>query len=362
MPSSPLLVEVDGRPLEGWNRLSIRRGLMQASSGFTVELADRRPWPLMPGAEVRVFWRGFDVFRGIADSLDRALGADSHVVKVGARGLVAQLVDCAPAPGAYPPLDGADVANIATVLAQPYGVEVVHEWGSVPVMAGFGLEPGETCWSAIERCARLRGLLAYEDGAGRLHLEPVVENEGRQRRTLPILREGIVLDTGALIDVSKRYRTYIVLGQQPGSDELSALAAAAVSGSAVDEEEARPRTLVAVAEGSVTPTTAKLRAEWERNVRAARATRVRVELAGWSERFAGGKVGGPWNLNTLVDVALPTLRVEGQLLLDDLELTVDGQGGTRARLELVRADAYRAAPTPGADDPFDKLLNGDGGG
>jgi prophage tail gpP-like protein len=88
---------------------------------------------------------------------------------------------------------------------------------------------------------------------------------------------------------------------------------------------------------------AKKRAGWEATVRAARAGKLSVKVQGWSN----GTSGGVWAINELVAVKIPSMRVNGDMLVSGVQFDVSLNGGTVTTLELVRPDAYKVEPDEG---------------
>ena len=79
------------------------------------------------------------------------------------------------------------------------------------------------------------------------------------------------------------------------------------------------------------------RVRWVRNIRRAKSRHVTVTVQGWS---ANSKV---WEPNELVSVSIPTLGIEGQLLIVSVIQTLD-QGGSLTELLLSRKENYELLP------------------
>jgi prophage tail gpP-like protein len=111
--------------------------------------------------------------------------------------------------------------------------------------------------------------------------------------------------------------------------------------SASDAGVKRARTLVVVADDETDLAGLKKRAEWEATVRAARALTVDVTVQGWSHP------GGLWRINRVVPLRAPALRIERDLLIRDVEYSLD-RGGTFTRMTLTPAEAYTPQIAPPA--------------
>lgn len=141
-----------------------------------------------------------------------------------------------------------------------------------------------------------------------------------------------------------RYSTYRVLGQQPGNDFLGAAGAAHVRATATDPAVTRHRPLVVLAEQALDDAEAAERAQWEADVRAARARRVTVQVRGWRER---GDTGPLWAPGRLAHVDDDWLGLDREMLISAVVYSLDSEG-TRATLSLAPPAAYagRIEPDP----------------
>jgi prophage tail gpP-like protein len=337
-------VLVRGKVLTGWQSVSVTRAIDAASGSFEITSPARSPYPLAPGDDVQVLASGDLLLSGHIEEVVRTLGSSSSSVRFSGRDNTADLVDCTARnnPGSW--------VNVSTVqllkdLASPFGVAV--HWGAGALVAAFdtfALRPGDTAWAAIERACRLRGVLVYSDGTGRL----VVRDPGLLHADVELV-EGENLASGAFTaGDADRFRTYTVLGQRPGSDSSSADLVALVQGEATDQSARAGRTLVIIAEAALSNQTAKERAQWEATVRAARAVRLEATVQGWRQHFEAGP-GRLWDINELVAVRAPSIDLDGDLLLQSVTFTQNEREETTS-LELVRADAYQKQPDLKAED------------
>lgn len=338
-----VVVTFGDQPLTGWESVQVSRLLGAASGTFSVRATPNDAFQVDRSKEVRVLAGDDLLLRGHVDRLEALIDATQHTVTVMGRDLTGDLVDCSPI---EVPLEwhdaGASLRKVATAIAGPYGVEVVGVDSAVDEpWETFAIQPGETCWEAIDRGCRLLGVLPYPDREGRLVLGLPDELPHSGAR-LELRRDGSgnVLQASGVFDQASRFRTYVAQGQRRGDDDWAEEEAATPEGTAQDEAVRAPRTLVLVSEAAVDPESATRRAQNEAAVRAARGTQVTVAVQGW--RLSEG--GRLWQLAELVDVVLEPMRIEGRLLVDSVTFEVGVGGGTRTLLGLVRPDAYRLAP------------------
>jgi prophage tail gpP-like protein len=130
-----------------------------------------------------------------------------------------------------------------------------------------------------------------------------------------------------------------------------------VRGEAVDSGVRRTdRVLVLHAEESLTKEQAKIRAQWEATVRAARAAAVSVTVQGW--RQATGEL---WPVNARVAVRAPRLGIDGPMLITQATYEVSSEGGTTTQLSLKRPDAFTPEPVfekRSKVQPWDEIRRG----
>lgn len=331
---------VNGRRFEGWEEVEAVKSLEAVAAGFSLTVSDRDPWPIVPGDACVLALDGETVVEGFVDRLGIDLAADGHTVTVAGRDRAGDLVDCSVI---HPTGEfiNQTILQIAGTLCAPFGVRVSADAPPGGPFAKFSVQPGETAWSAIERLARQRGLLAVGDAAG-----GVVLTRPKAGRTPVALVEGKnVKAAAARFDDSQRFSRYVVRGQSAGTDDFNGEAAAAVNGVATDPGVTRNRPLVVLGEGNLTAGQAQERARYEATVRAARAGRVSVTVQGWRTAAAGDL----WVVNRLVAVDLPTLRIRGDMLVGDVSFR-RSNAGTVTELGLVRPDGFAVEPVAANGD------------
>lgn len=338
-----VVVEVNGAALTGWKKVDITRRIDAASGSFSLAIQHIEPWPIRAGHEVRILIGGTLAMTGYVDDITAAIEKDSTTLEVSGRDRTEDLVDCA-VPEDASELRGVTLEELALRVGEPLSVDVITRLAEDLPFELFRFNAGESCWSAIERACRLRGVLAFADQNGRLVLAfPATA----------MADTGIVYGTPQLLSANlrwthaDRYRLYVVTGQRPGSDDAWGAAVAEVRGEAQDLSVERPRTLVKVAEGIVDQASADQYAQWLATVRAARSSTCTLKLLGWRQT-ARGRL---WSVNELVRVTIPRWRLNGELLLvNAVRFSYPPRTTT---LELVRRDAY--SPEPQVEPENDPL-------
>jgi prophage tail gpP-like protein len=347
-PIEPLRVRVRGSELVEWESVEIHRSIFAGAGSFALTLSDRRPFPIAPGQLVEIWWRRQRMLVGYLEQLEHNLESEDHLLAISGRDSTADLIDCSVDPQGPQEFRNIDLEFLANKLTAPFKIPVAVSGDFGDAFDLFTLEPGESTWSAIERAAKLRGFLAFAPGDGTLLL-----TTPGTRRAGEALREGVnVLSARLKWHTSDRFSAYHVLQQQrPGADEIFKAAHAGVTGSATDLGVQRYRPLVILGEDAMTDAQAERRAQWEASVRAARAVKIEVDVSSWDKAGHGAAPGQMWLVNELVRVVLPTLRIDDDMLIDEIQYAraLSAEQGTTAKLTLVRRNAYLPEPVIPAD-------------
>lgn len=343
MPKVELVV--GGVKYGGWKSVSITRSIEQISGSFDLGISEHwpdsgGPRPIKPGQKCEVRIDGKPVITGHVDDVEPSYDATSREVAVRGRDVTGDLVDCS---AVLKQWKQATTLYIAKALCAPFGIEA-----SGDITGGrwkiFKTTPGETAFEALERAARLDGVLLISDGKGGL----VITRAGTQRIDTALEHGVNIVSASATLSHRDRHSEITVKGQGPGDDDASGPAVAAQEGKATDAGITRHRPLIVNADGQGGAANLKQRAEWEIAVRLARSAIVEITVQGWSH------AGGLWEPNTRVKVRDPWLGIDGEMLLTGVTLTLD-ESGHRAVLSLTRPQAFDLLPVPEpkAEDSYD---------
>lgn len=357
----PLEVSVRGETFTGWKSVNVTRPLDAATGAFELTLGPSlRPsgFPIRPGDPVQLRVDQELLLDGYVDAVQATLESDGDTVR--GRDRTADLVDSTLETPRQFTGALAVFAPIVTGIAADYGIDVdIDSPLAIEVeFRTFALTPGETAWTAIDRAARLAGVLVYSRGDGNL----VAADAGSEGRAVGELVQaqgegfGNVRQARLSWDNSRRFDPIVVRGQRPGSDFDFGQSVAVIEGRARDPEVGRPRPLLIVAEGAVTAQDAARRAEWEATRRAARARRLTVETPSWRQASRGPL----WRVNQLVRTRIPRLGVDAELLVNRVQFRRRANDRS-AVLELVPADAFALQPETSSDsNPFASFFQGGG--
>ncbi|WP_282265919.1 phage baseplate assembly protein [Stenotrophomonas sp. PS02298] len=342
---SDLTLNVNSTAYGGWKSINVRRSMEEISGSYSLGISELWPEQAEPreirtGDSASVVLDKVPLVTGYVDQVEPGYDAYSHGVTVSGRDATADLVDCAAEHGKGE-WRNVRLDQIARDLATPYGTTVLVQTELGAAFPSFAIEPGESVFDCLERAARQRGVLLLSDGKGGLVLG--MAGSGGTVAT-PLVEGENIRSCSASNDASQRFKTYIVKGQRAGSDQVNGAAASALRAVATDSGVKRARTLVIIAEDEGDLASLTKRAQWEATVRAARALTVRCEVAGWTH------AGGIWHPNSIVRFRSPTVRLDRDLLIREVELIADEQG-KRTNLILTPQEAYSSQPVTAKKAP-----------
>lgn len=340
MSNNTVTLKVNCHDYHGWKSVQITRSLQTIASYFQLEYTDRwagqaTPLPLFPGQECTVLVYDIPVITGYIDSINPWFDAASRTMSCAGRDKTADLVDCSAIhnPGEFRnlALDG-----IVRALVAPFHIDIKIDASVGEPFTVFKLQPSETVFEAIERAARLRGVLLITDGLGNL----ILTKPGQQRIDTCLVQGKNVLSADCECDFKERYSQYTVKGQQQGFDELLPKQCSQITARATDANVKRYRPLTILSEAQVNAGNAQTRANWEATVRAARSQVVNITVQGWLQNE---KTRQLWEVNQRVSVKLPWLGIESELLITQVTFTLNASGSTTA-LQLMHPEAFIPQP------------------
>lgn len=337
-----LRMTVNGTDYEGWKTVRIQRSVDTISGAFVLDVSDKWSAGILPieikaGDECELSIAGEVIITGYVDKVSPRFDDRSRSISIAGRDKTADMVDCSAMnePGSW---DNITIGDLATKLADPFGIKVTDESGDSEKFKLAKLQPGETAYEMLERYTRQRGILVLSDGKGGIVLKKI----GGDRADVS-LQQGVNIKAAeGVSDYSARYNEYIVTGQSFGDDLLFGDEAAQIDAKAKDAEIRTLRRLKIIAANATDAQNMKKVAEWEATIRAARGTGITVTVQGW-EQLPGGRL---WTAGDLVEIQSDWLQI-GQpkdMLINSVEFSKDDQNGTITVLQLVRPDAYEPKP------------------
>lgn len=342
---------VDGQTHSGWKSVKLHFSAEELAPSFDVSYSDYSDDPASPlveiaeGAAVTVMVDGEDVLTGYVDDVGEDDAHGEHDLTIAGRAKTADLVDCT-----YQFKDthfrGQTIEQIADALCEPYGIDASLDPALVTAsdyftslkapIERFTVEFGEQQIEALTRLARLKGVLLTTNALGDL-----VMTRPTTVPSLSILRRGQDVKGWSYRGTwRERYSDYHFASQTAGTATHNGTAAAHVKASVSDDTVTRTRRLALLPEQQMTLAQAKVRAEWERNVRAAKSQRLIVTVEGWTG------LAGLWQPLQLPRTINEVLGIDDNLTIATVDLTYDREHGHVAKLELVGKGAYDVLTKP----------------
>jgi prophage tail gpP-like protein len=360
-----------GEVYSGWKEMRVTRGVEQASADFDLTVSERWPiegnaWQIFPGTKCEIELEGELVLTGYIDAYEPGLDPNSHEISCRGRSKTLDFIDCSVTQNEGQ-FKGLTPGELAKLLAQPFGIEVVIEQDGT-VIPDIQVQQSETCFALVERLAKLQELLITDDAQGRL----VLTRAGAEKSS-SVLQQGSNLKIlRATHDDSERFSDYIVKAQRSGSSGASladwsavppgggqpfmphgkrfAMERAAgkkatkpktltqVVGSAKDPGVTRYRPHVIVADSQADDATAAKRADWEMRRRLAKSKQATVSVVGWRQED-----GSLWKQNQMIWIRSRYLGLDQEMLIGKVTFNY-GSGGEITELELILPDALLPEP------------------
>ncbi len=333
-------LSIGGSTYAGWTGVRISRSLDALTGSFETTLVRRdrtgdSPRAFQALADCAVMVSGEQLIAGVIDRVSVRHDARAHAITVAGRDRAAALVDCSAIvkPGSW---RGARFEAIVRELVAPFGIAVRFTAPTGGPIKRFAIQQGETVHEAIERLCRFRALVAWSEADGSI----VIGNPASGALVGRLVEGEHPVQLSVDHDASQRYSDYVVKGQSSGDDDANGRTVAQLSATARDPAVPSYRPLVIIAEEQSDLASLKKRADWEANVRAARAQTVTVALQGWRN-----PQGGLWAPGQRVHLVAPSLAVDLDLLVVAVELSRD-RAGTIAMLDLQRPEAWQQLAVP----------------
>lgn len=332
---------VNGSAYGGWKTIGITLSMERLAGAFSLGVSERWPGQSVPrgiqyGDECRLKIGPDVVITGYVDQLSVEYDRESHSVTVSGRDRAGDMVDSSAlhAPGSW---RQQTILTIARALAAPFGIPVHCDVAEGEPFPTFAIEPGESAYETLERMAKMRGALIMSDGQGGL----LITRTGRRKADTSLTLGENIKACNAASDYQQRFSQIIVKGQTQGRDDVPASRTAGYRGTANDADVRRYRPLLAMAESQADSRKCQERADWEVAVRRGKSTQIQYTVVGWRQGS-----GALWEINRLVQVTDPLLKLNQPMLIAGVNFRVDHEGGSITELTVTDPDAYRLMPEP----------------
>lgn len=298
---------VNGESFDGWLSAEIERSLDEFAQRFSLRVLPDNPITVAMGDFCSVYSDDDLLITGYVNRVSIRVTSDDYVVSIEGRSTTGDLVDCS-AIHETGHWSGKTGNQIASDLCVPFGISVTGV-ASDPFEA-FALEPGESVHDALDRLGKVRGLLPVTRATGQVQLLRVTDT----RPTDEQLDLSRCIQRSVMYDESERHSEYRLRAVGSGKN---------VAAVALDPEVLRYRPLVVISDAPADTAKAKVRAQWEANIRAGRSERVHYALIGVNTAECG-TIFPVWDNILGIDEQLvltrSTIRSNQQELITEFEL------------------------------------------
>lgn len=326
MADTGIELRLDGKRYGAWQQVDVRESVDDLCASVTLSAAGPGigdAMGLTANTVVEVLVDGELASTVRIDVANRRVGATTHSLRLQARSLGRELVDCQYSKT----LSGLKLGDIAKRLASTFKVPLRVEVETA-VVPHFSMQC-ELPANALINAARAANLLLYPTADGGLVLTKPTD-----AAPVATLVYGEHIESYEVIDEFKlRFSDYVVKAFDFDSS-------AALKGAVKDPGISyfRPMHIVADRHGQ-SAGGCGARAELERNRRLARAHRIELDVPGW--RHAGGL----WAINTQVRVVIPREDIDAVFLIGERAFSYDAQGGEMTHLQVMSREAFMGQET-----------------
>lgn len=326
MDEASVTVRFDGQVYGWWQRVHIRDSVDDLCTLVQLDVTLPGQGQSLPAGENvvgKVFVGDELVATTRPDVFARKVGADSHRIRLDARSLARELVDCQYSATRSGQRLGELVKWICKTFEVPLKVDA-----TTAVVPDFSMQCEQPS-NALVNAVRAANLLLYPLPDGGLILTAPTS-------ALPVatLEYGVNIKDYEVIDEYRlRFSEYVVKGYDYHGQTAQA---GRVKDAGIGYF--RPLHIVADRHGQGAGGCDR-RAELERNRRQARAHRIELEVQGWRYQDADGN-WHCWRVNTQVRVVIPGEGVDGVFLVGDRAFSLDDRGGHVTHLTVMRREAF----------------------
>jgi prophage tail gpP-like protein len=332
---------VAGRDFASWQDVSITVSLEGACRSFQLEASGDKAEdaPIFEGDEIEIRIDNEKVLTGRVTGLGGEDDSNDRSFEFAGRSSTLDIVDCSNI--ANRTWQNIPLLRLAQKLCAPYGVTARADVNDPLLISDpikrFTVEPDEPVFAALERAARLRAALLYDDPEGRLVLTVGAKGRFPLAVGARIVHGQNKLSAKSSIDGSKLYSEYRIKGQRFGDDNDSGAPVAIVGGVSDGDGSRRLRVKTLISKSSLSPAKAKTRAQWEAANAFGRAVSYSATVRGWRDQE-----GELWTPGTLIEVDDPVRRFQGQFLVVTVNYLKSSDEGTRCEVSVAPEGGYYA--------------------
>lgn len=343
-------VNVRAYQIGGWTDISLTRSAESCPNVFSATITDKDPGkssrvPVKPGDECLVYLGDDLVLTGYVGKVMPSVSSSEHSISITGRGRCQDLVDCnAVWPGGQ--VVNKTALSLAQALAGVYGISVSTQINFTDILPQFNIGFDELAFDIIERVCRYEQCLCYEDANGNL----VLANVGTVRAASGVVEGANMQAASAVFDMDSRYSEYnAMLLSMATMDDIGEAGYLLSSLNDAGVYRRRVKNIIAETVGGVlSAQLAQKRIQWEMNRRNGRAQSITAVVDSWRD-----SAGNLWQPNTLIDVVVPSCKVDttapgaaqGPWVIGEVTYIRNEGQGDSAQLTMMPPSAFSPQPT-----------------
>ncbi len=343
MPDSVIL-SVEGRSIDQFKSYSIDADLFLAAGQFSFECTKQAAF-VDPGMRVKLWINKQCEMTGLVDRVEQNVNKKGRSITLSGRDLQGLLCDhCCENFGTVDKLNGKTLMQIAETLIRnvPFILknDIVYQDKTAKldrIHHQEKIDPGETIFEVLKRCAIGRGLLFYCLPDGTFVFGKPKDRGGKSLFAIVCRTENgggnNVLEGSFIRDISQCYSKITVLGQVQGQDDFGSAAEIQVSGSAFVPGNVIPFYKPLVITSNKDGTSPSREAAFISGQQIARTFGLSYVVPGHSQPC------GNWKINELCSVRDETFTMNGKTINDSYLIygrtfERDLKNGSTTRLRL----------------------------
>lgn len=364
-------IEVGGIVLTEFKSVTVSRTIAAASGSFSVQVPHNinanKKISIRLGKKVVITIDGTPCINGYIESIATSYDGSAHTLNFSGRDRTADFIDSS-IQSAFEVITPISLVALMQATLDNMGltdIKIIDEVSPEPFGEEFEItaEIGQTGIEFIEPFTRVKQVLLTTDGAGNLMF--VRAGSGYAGGTLINKIESPegagsgqnnIKAASFSISSVQRFHFYIVKSQDIFSAESAdsdANRGTDIEGLAFDREIRNSRVMIFEAEENVDTKDAGQRAEWESNLRRARAINYNATVQGHS---AGGVTYQP---NQIITVTDDFSVVHASMLVESVEYSSAIGSGNTTKLKLVPLGSYTIGAQVLAIETERDILGGD---
>lgn len=346
-----MYIEIGGKRYDNIKSCSAAKSIESVVIPFSgvCSVSKLSNFPIKRQGKAKLYIDNNLIVSGVIDKIEVSTGNETHDISFSGNSETKDLVDSCIEANYNVNSTLTMEALLRDLFAQnniPFGVITRTQTKPFTAADIIAAERGNTLWSFIDKYLRKRQVFATVDGRNNIILTRASNNllkYGLVHRKQGNTRQNNVLSSTYTFDDSNRFHRYVYTTQDSLiaatgiQDTFNAEQLANVQGIAIDPEIRKSRTLVIVG-NSEAMMSAQEKAEWERDIRKARAFTGKANVQGFYADRDSEKI--LWDVNQLVPLIEENVEGAPTVMLTKAVEWNFSEGGCITKIDLATADSF----------------------